>query len=1157
MKKLLFFLGLLSLPTLIFAQPANNTCATATNLGTLTGDYTATPGNLYLAGTTATGSTCGTRYDVWYRFTLPAGSTSVIITVVLDLPNTGTGSLTTSNTYIELFNSSGCTYTTLGGCNNVSQSRKYTGLTSGGTYTFRVNTSQNPNVKSQPYYGFNLYVVPNNDECSNVATILPPGGTVAGSLTGATNSGVAVAPCTGTADDDIWYRFDALYSYATITLGNIGSDLAASGARMQLFSGTCGSLTSLACSGTTNVINANDLTPGSTYYVRVFSAGAGQTGSNWGFQISLTPSAKVQVTGGRMKEVFHQQIISAPQILADPWEVTYGPDNKLWVTESKGYRVYRVDPVTGVRDTVLNISQGSTFFTAPADQAFNAQFNIATNNPQGGCAGLALHPKFMDATTPVNYVYVSYVHTYIGSTPPTGTFYTNRLVRFTYNTGTGRLESPVSICDTLPGSNDHNSQRIIICPMTAGGTDYYLFYASGDLGAGQFNNRLRTQKAQNPASYEGKILRFNLASDGDAGLSGWIPNDNPYNGYLGVQSAVWSMGIRNNQGFAYDSASNILYGSSHGPYSDDELNIIEGFKNYGHPLVIGFANDANYNGNSSPGTNTSLSAGAPWTDNSGSSSCPPIGSETANRDAINVTAATLGAYKDPLFTAYAQTNATITNIWQTNPSNSGWPSEGWSGLDIYSSSLIPGWKKSLVAASLKWGRLVRLRLDAAGTATAPTNTVADTTSYFGSVNRFRDLAFAPNGKDIYVIMDRSTTTSGPSAAFPFVPACQGCLQKYTFLGYADATGKSSIPTAIDVTDGPVNTCNSGTTVVIDDTNKNLWVPITGPDGNILAEIYAGNSNGNLGTVTSSFYKNSGPIRIKNGVRYLDRNMTINVSGTVVAPVKIRLYISKTEFDALDADPMSAITGISDLKILKNSDPCSAAVTGATTLIIPSNSGADLVHGANGYVLQADITGFSSFYFASGNISLPLDLLSFTGTLQNNSKALLKWKTENEINTSHFVVERSIDGVNYSAIGTVTALGTASNTGTLDYSLLDEEAGAQQSLVLYYRLKMVDIDQAYKYSNIVRLSLADITGKIMVSPNPVSSKVSVNVYAPADLNIQWSLLDNTGRILLRGSSLLSKGPGNNFTIDMHKLPAGSYYLSVKGEGMDQQVKLHKL
>src|SRR6185436_15180021 len=226
-----------------------------------------------------------------------------------------------------------------------------------------------------------------------------------------------------------------------------------------------------------------------------------------------------------------------------------------------------------------------------------------------------LHPRFLAATSPVNYVYISFVYKQDSASVLNAscTFWKNRVVRFTYNTGTGKLESPVSLCDTLPGGNDHNSQRMIIKKV---GASYYLFYAQGDLGAGQLACRDRVQKAQNINSYEGKILRFNLDTDGDNGTltapNNWIPNDNPYNVMLSKQSAVWATGIRNNQGFAVDTVLNIMYGSSHGPYSDDEINIIEPFRNYGQPLVIGYASDGNYNGTMTAGVNTSVSAGNPF-----------------------------------------------------------------------------------------------------------------------------------------------------------------------------------------------------------------------------------------------------------------------------------------------------------------------------------------------------------------------------------------------------------------------------------------------------------------------------------------------------------------------------------------------------------------
>jgi hypothetical protein len=98
-----------------------------------------------------------------------------------------------------------------------------------------------------------------------------------------------------------------------------------------------------------------------------------------------------------------------------------------------------------------------------------------------------------------------------------------------------------------------------------------------------------------------------------------------------------------------------------------------------------------------------------------------------------------------------------------------------------------------------------------------------------------------------------------------------------------------------------------------------------------------------------------------------------------------LYITKSEFDSLNADPFSGIVGgITGLKILKNEDPCGSAIVSST---IPVNTTYAETHGAKGYMLQGNIHDFSSFYFASVNITLPLNLLTFKGSLQNNNTTL--------------------------------------------------------------------------------------------------------------------------------------------------------------------------
>ncbi|HWK04587.1 MAG TPA: T9SS type A sorting domain-containing protein [Puia sp.] len=140
------------------------------------------------------------------------------------------------------------------------------------------------------------YAQPTNDLCSGASTLTSGTTctTTAGTLKNATASvGIAVN-CGAATSADVWYSFVATSSYPTITLSSLGGSLSAAGARIQLFSGTCASMTSLACvSGNTlNVltnIGGAGLTVGTTYYIRIYTNSTGPfTTGLWGFNICIT-----------------------------------------------------------------------------------------------------------------------------------------------------------------------------------------------------------------------------------------------------------------------------------------------------------------------------------------------------------------------------------------------------------------------------------------------------------------------------------------------------------------------------------------------------------------------------------------------------------------------------------------------------------------------------------------------------------------------------------------------------------------------------------------------------------------------------------------------------------------------------------------------------
>ena len=106
--------------------------------------------------------------------------------------------------------------------------------------------------------------------------------------------------------------------------------------------------------------------------------------------------------------------------------------------------------------------------------------------------------------------------------------------------------------------------------------------------------------------------------------------------------------------------------------------------------------------------------------------------------------------------------------------------------------------------------------------------------------------------------------------------------------------------------------------------------------------------------------------------------------------------------------------------------------------------------------------------------------------------------------------------------------------------------------------MIDKDNSFKYSSVVTISPSAITGKITVVPNPVVSGTDLKVTfsAPIDGKASWRLLNNIGSVVLKNTEHLKKG-NNSLSININNLPAGIYYLTVSGAGIDQKVTIQKL
>jgi type IX secretion system substrate protein len=194
-------------------------------------------------------------------------------------------------------------------------------------------------------------------------------------------------------------------------------------------------------------------------------------------------------------------------------------------------------------------------------------------------------------------------------------------------------------------------------------------------------------------------------------------------------------------------------------------------------------------------------------------------------------------------------------------------------------------------------------------------------------------------------------------------------------------------------------------------------------------------------------------------------------------------------------------------------------------------------------LQNGPTGSLCFTPTALSISLPIKLTAFNATLNGNTSVVLNWTSEFEANSSHFGIEKSNDGKNFSTISTVKAAGMSLRP--LKYSFTD----ANFTGTGFYRLKLVDLDGRAEYSKTVYVNggSGSANGTLSVFPNPFRSDVQLKGINASDVNKSSIRVFNA-----TGKEVGFKVSGSNsITIDP-SLPRGIYIIRVK----DQNFKLVK-
>ncbi len=207
-----------------------------------------------------------------------------------------------------------------------------------------------------------------------------------------------------------------------------------------------------------------------------------------------------------------------------------------------------------------------------------------------------------------------------------------------------------------------------------------------------------------------------------------------------------------------------------------------------------------------------------------------------------------------------------------------------------------------------------------------------------------------------------------------------------------------------------------------------------------------------------------------------------------------------------------------------------------------------------YCRQPGVTDFSPFTITNFGAVLPIELVSFQANCKEDNSVSVTWTTASEYNTSHYVVEKSRDGINWSVLGQTAAAGNS--TQLLNYEMIDIEKAPGTS---YYRLTQFDNDGVFEMFDPVSVNCngTPSNNHITTYPNPSLDGFYVSLFTETmEGNGQLTITDASGRPVY-GMSVNIQDGNNVFHIgDMNAAP-GMYYIQVSNGTTTTHIVKHSL
>ncbi|MBK8880357.1 MAG: hypothetical protein IPN74_18135 [Haliscomenobacter sp.] len=193
---------------------------------------------------------------------------------------------------------------------------------------------------------------------------------------------------------------------------------------------------------------------------------------------------------------------------------------------------------------------------------------------------------------------------------------------------------------------------------------------------------------------------------------------------------------------------------------------------------------------------------------------------------------------------------------------------------------------------------------------------------------------------------------------------------------------------------------------------------------------------------------------------------------------------------------------------------------------------------DGAVFSCIITGACGSAFSSGCVALPVELMSFIGAWTEGG-VRLEWETGSEINNEGFEVQRSSDGIEFTALEFVP--GAGSTEVARQYGFLDEEGASFPGRVLYYRLRQVDYDGSSNLSDAISVVVPGNGGLELLAFQTGGESLEVTLLSGGERNLRLILSDALGRVHIQTQLALPLGQTRLTIPSTQNLPPGVYYL----------------